>query len=202
MLTLEDGIKTVKYSREIIESILKNEKIVANNLDKFFNEKLGVFVTIHTFPNNNLRGCMGIPYPIMTLDNSILEASKSVINDPRFPILTRQELDKIVIEVTVLSKPVKIKISEPMDYIKNIKIGRDGLIIKNGFYSGLLLPQVPIEQSWNIYEYLENICLKAGLPPNSWKNKESIIYKFFGQVFSEIEPNGEIKEKYLDGSNC
>jgi uncharacterized protein (TIGR00296 family) len=202
MLTLEDGVKTVKYSRKTIESILKNKKIISNNLDRFFKEKLGVFVTIHTYPNNDLRGCMGIPYPIMSLNDSIKEASKSVINDPRFPILTIEELNRILIEVTVLSKPIKIKISEPIDYIKNIKIGKDGLIIKNGFHSGLLLPQVPIEHSWNIYEYLENICLKAGLPPNSWKDKESIIYKFLGQVFSEIEPNGEIKEKYLDGSNC
>ena len=201
MLTLDDGVKTVKYSRKIIESILNNKKIISNNLDNFFNEKLGVFVTIHTFPNNYLRGCMGIPYPIMSLNNSILEASKSVIRDPRFPTLSNEELNKIIIEVTVLSKPNKIEISDPNDYIKKIKIGRDGLIIKNGFNSGLLLPQVPVEQSWNISEYLENICLKAGLPSNSWKNKESIIYKFRGQVFSEIEPNGEIKEKYLDGFN-
>jgi len=201
MFSLEDGIKTVKYSRIVIQSILKNEKIELDNLDNFFSEKFGVFVTIHKFPNNNLRGCMGIPNPIMSLKDSIFEASKSVIRDPRFPPLSENELDNIIIEVTILSKPTKILISEPEDYLKQIKIGRDGLIIENGFNKGLLLPQVPIEQSWNINEYLENICLKAGLPSNSWKNRESIIYKFFGQVFAEIKPKGEIKEKKLDGFN-
>lgn len=201
MLSSKDGEKTVKFARQVIESILKKEKINSKNFENFFNEKLGVFVTIHTFPLNDLRGCMGIPRPIMSLKNSINEASKSVITDPRFPPLLTNELDNIVIEVTILSKPTKIFVSNPDDYFEEIKIGRDGLIIENGFNSGLLLPQVPVEQSWNINEYLENICLKAGLSSNSWRNKESILYKFVGQVFTEVEPKGAIKEKNLNGFN-
>ena len=199
MLNFEDGKKTVKFAREVIESILKQDNIRSFILEKFFDEKSGVFVTIHTFPSYNLRGCIGIPKPIMSLKNSITEASKSVINDPRFSPLLEDELDKIIIEVTILTKPTKIIVTKPEDYITEIKIGRDGLIIENGFNSGLLLPQVPIEQGWDINEYLANICLKAGLPSDSWIDKETRIYKFFGQVFSEIKPSGEVKEKNLNG---
>jgi len=201
MLSFEDGKKTVKFAREVIESILKQENIRSSNLENIFNAKSGVFVTIHTFPSYNLRGCIGIPKSIMSLKNSITEASKSVIKDPRFPPLSEDELDKIIIEVTILTKPKKIIVNKPEEYNKEIKIGRDGLIIENGFNSGLLLPQVPIEQGWDINEYLVNLCLKAGLSHDSWIDKETRIYKFFGQIFTEIKPNGEIKEKNLNGFN-
>jgi hypothetical protein len=201
MLSLEEGRKTVKFSREVIESVLKKRDIKSFELGDIFNEKLGVFVTIHKLPLNNLRGCIGIPKPIMSLKNSITEASKSVIRDPRFPPLSEDELDKIIIEVTILTKPKKIIVKKPEDYINEIIIGRDGLIIEKNFNSGLLLPQVPVEQGWDVNEYLINICLKAGLPTDSWLDKETIIYKFSGQIFTEIEPNGDAKEKNLNGSD-
>lgn len=199
MFKSEEGKKIVKYTREVIESILNNQKINKTNFENFFDEKLGVFVTIHTYPSHKLRGCIGIPRPIMSLKNSISEASKSVIKDPRFPPLMKDELNKIIIEVTILTNPEKIIVSKPEDYIKEINIGKDGLIIEKGFNSGLLLPQVPVEQGWNINEYLSNICLKAGLYPNSWMNSDAILYKFSGQIFTELNPNGEIKEKSLNG---
>ena len=199
MFKSEEGKKIVKYAREVIESILNNQKINKTNFENFFDEKLGVFVTIHTYPSHNLRGCIGIPRPIMSLKNSISEASKSVIKDPRFPPLIKDELNKIIIEVTILTNPEKIIVSKPEDYIKEINIGKDGLIIEKGFNSGLLLPQVPIEQGWNIKEYLSNICLKAGLYPDSWMNSDVILYKFSGQIFTEVNPNGDIKEKSLNG---
>ena len=199
MFKSEEGKKIVKYAREVIEAILNNQIINKTNFENFFNEKLGVFVTIHTYPSHNLRGCIGIPRPIMSLKNSISEASKSVIKDPRFPPLMKDELNKIIIEVTILTNPEKIIVSKPEDYFKEINIGKDGLIIEKGFNSGLLLPQVPIEQGWNIKEYLSNICLKAGLYPDSWMNSDAILYKFSGQIFTELNPNGEIKEKSLNG---
>lgn len=201
MLSFKDGRKTVKFAREVIESILTKDDFKSFNLEKFFNEYLGVFVTIHKFPSYELRGCIGIPKPIMSLKNSITEASKSVIRDPRFIPLSENELDKIIIEITILTKPEIINAFKPEDYINEIKIGRDGLIIEHGIYSGLLLPQVPVEQGWDINEYLANICLKAGLPPDSWIDKEAKIYKFSGQIFTEVEPKGEIKEKNLNGFN-
>jgi uncharacterized protein (TIGR00296 family) len=201
MLSLEEGKKTVKFSREVIESVLKKRDLKSLDFEDFFDEKLGVFVTIHMFPLNDLRGCIGIPKPIMSLKNSITEASKSVIRDPRFPPLSESELDKIIIEITILTKPKKINVIKPEDYINEIIIGRDGLIIEKGFYSGLLLPQVPVEQGWDVNDYLINICLKAGIPPDSWMDKETNIYKFSGQIFTEIEPEGDVREKNLNGFN-
>ncbi|MBU4502657.1 MAG: TIGR00296 family protein, partial [Nanoarchaeota archaeon] len=78
-----------------------------------------------------------------------------------------------------------------------IKIGRDGLIAEAGFYRGLLLPQVPVEQEWDKETFLSHTCMKAGLMPDAWLDKRTKIYKFQAQVFSEASPNGEIKEREL-----
>ncbi len=84
-----------------------------------------------------------------------------------------KELDDIVIEVTVLSPPEIIKVSKPEDYLKDIVIGRDGLIVEQGFYKGLLLPQVPVEQGWDKEEFLSHTCIKAGLMPDAWFDKQT-----------------------------
>jgi uncharacterized protein (TIGR00296 family) len=199
LLNIEDGIKCVKFAREVIEFTIKKDNMEYINLNGIFNENLGVFVSIHTYPSYNLRGCIGIPKPIMSLKKSIAEASKSVIKDPRFPTLSSDELDRIIIEVTILTKPEKIEIDDPEEYFSKIKIGRDGLIIESGLNSGLLLPQVPVEYNWDVKDFLSNLCLKAYLPEDAWRNIKTNIFKFSGQIFTEIEPNGNIKEKKLDG---
>jgi len=102
------------------------------------------------------------------------------------------ELNDIVFEVTVLTPPVKIDVSDPMEYLEKIKVGRDGLIIRHSFSSGLLLPQVPIEYSWSTEEFLQHTCEKAGLENDAWKNKKVKIEKFEGIIFKEETPNGEI----------
>ena len=146
------------------------------------NEKRGVFVTLYEKSNRELRGCMGIPYPEMPLIEAIVEASVCVCTDPRFEPLKSEELKNIFIEVSVLTKP------EPVD-IKNIKkeveIGKHGLIIRKGFNGGLFLPQVPVEQNWNMDEYLENLCYKAGLTADSWLDDDCKIFKFETEIFKE-----------------
>jgi len=101
-------------------------------------------------------------------------------------------------EETVLTSPKKIIVSNPREYLSQIKVGRDGLIVKNGFYSGLLLPQVPIEYGWNEEEFLEYTCQKAGLSKNEWKNTEIEIQKFEGIVFKEEYPNGPVIREVLE----
>ena len=118
-----------------------------------------------------------------------------------FPILKKDELDYIIVEVTILTPPVEIKIEKPEDYLSNIEIGRDGLIVEQGFYKGLLLPQVPVEQGWDKEGFISHTCMKAGLLPDAWFDKNTRIFKFSGQVFTEIKPRGEIKEKKLNGSS-
>jgi uncharacterized protein (TIGR00296 family) len=135
----------------------------------------------------------------MSLQEAILESSQSVTQDPRFPPLKEGELDAVLVEMTVLTKPELIRVKQPKDYPAAIKIGRDGLIVENGFYKGLLLPQVPVEQGWDIEEYLSHTCMKAGLPPDAWFDKATRISKFQGQIFTEVKPHGVIQETSLDG---
>ncbi|UCH72588.1 MAG: TIGR00296 family protein, partial [Thermoplasmatales archaeon] len=165
MLSLEQGIKAVTFARRIIESFVENKKTPLSDFGELFNEKQGVFVTIHAFPNLDLRGCIGIPLPIMSLKNAIIEAAKSATKDPRFFPITKNELENIIIEVTILTKPELINVNNPKEYLNKIKIGRDGLIVEKDFYKGLLLPQVPVEQGWDKKEFLSNTCMKAGLLP-------------------------------------
>ena len=202
MLGVDEGMKAVNFARDAIEQYVKNNKISSTDLkEKVFAEKQGAFVTIHTFPDHNLRGCIGIPLPVMPLKNAIAEGARSATKDPRFPPLAESELYNIIIEVTILTKPEIIEVNQPQDYLSNIEIGRDGLIVEQGLYKGLLLPQVPVEQGWNKEEFLSHTCMKAGLMPDAWFDKNTKISKFTGQIFAEIKPRGEIKEKTLDGSD-
>jgi len=199
MLSQEEGKKAVVFARMVVDDFVKNKKIT-KDLNGIFLEKQGAFVTLHTFPNHELRGCIGIPLPIMPLQDSIEEGAKSATHDPRFPPLSEEELNNIIVEVTILTRPEEIIVKKAEDYLKEIEIGRDGLIVEQGFYKGLLLPQVPVEQGWNKEEFISHTCMKAGLMPDAWIDKNTKIFKFSGQVFSEIKPRGDIKEKKLDGS--
>ena len=201
MLSLDDGNKAVKLARDVTEQFVKNNTLISSHLKGIFEEKQGAFVTLHTYPGHNLRGCIGIPLPIMTLREAIIESAKSATRDPRFPPLEESEINSIIIEVTILTKPELIKVEKPQDYLINIEIGKDGLIAEQGFNKGLLLPQVPVEQGWEKEEFLSHTCIKAGLLPDAWFDKSTKIFKFSGQIFTEIEPGGEIKEKRLDGSD-
>jgi uncharacterized protein (TIGR00296 family) len=201
MLSLKEGIKAVQFARNVAESYVKNKKIPSPDLEKVFNEKLGVFVTIHTFPEHDLRGCIGIPFPIMSLKEAIIDSAQSATRDPRFPTLKENELDNIIIEVTILTKPELVKVKQPQEYFEQIEIGRDGLIVEQSFYKGLLLPQVPVEQGWDKEEFLSHACMKAGLLPDAWVDKDIKISKFSGQIFTETKPRGTIEEKRLDGSD-
>ena len=202
MLNLDEGKKAVSFAREVIEEYVKNKTVPEIELPGVFNEKHGAFVTIHTYPEYELRGCIGVPLPVMSLKEAIVEGATSATRDPRFPPLSPDELDNIVVEVTVLTEPELIRVDKPRDYLSEIEIGRDGLIVEQGFFKGLLLPQVPVEQGWDKEEFLSHTCMKAGLMPDAWFDKNTKIYRFSGQVFTEIKPRGEIKEKKIDGSKC
>ena len=196
----KDGQILVKTARMVVTDYLKNGS--KTELGKKFQEDFsfhsGVFVTL----NNplGLRGCIGYPLPDKKLFNALEEAAISAATeDPRFPPVKFEELDSITFEVTVLTPPTKIEVNDSQDYLSKIKIGQDGLIVKYGYNSGLLLPQVPVEYGWNEKEFLEYTCEKAGLPKEYWQKKDVEILKFEGIVFKEKDPNGEIiQEKLLD----
>ncbi len=188
MIAFEEGKKLVRYARDVIEKHVKGERI--DDIENF-EENKGVFVTINIYPEKELRGCIGIPEPIMSLKKAIKEAAISVCHDPRFPELIEDELDKIVIEVTILTEPQLLEV-EPDRYSEYIKIGRDGLMIEKGMNRGLLLPQVASEYGWDALKFLKYTCIKAGLPENEWRKKGSKVYIFQGEIFSEEKPRGNI----------
>jgi len=196
MFTLEQGSKLVKLARRSIKAFFDKKEIKLKKEEgKEFKEKQGVFVTLHTYPEKQLRGCIGLPYPVLPLSKAVVEAAKSAaFNDPRFFPLAKSELDKIIIEISVLTVPELIK-CKPVELLKKVRIGKDGLICSYGNYSGLLLPQVATEQKWNAKEFLEQTCVKAGLSPTTWLKPECRFYRFQAQIFCEEKPNGKVVEK-------
>lgn len=190
MLSLSDGNELIKLARKTVEEYLRDGKLKIR--DTQFKEKRGVFVSIHTFPDHGLRGCIGYPYPILRLDEAVQRASISAaFKDMRFSPLMGNELRKIVFEVSVLTQPKIISVNKPEEYIEKIDNKKDGLIIEHGSYSGLLLPQV-WKQIPDKEEFLTTLCWKAGLTPDYWKDKNTKIYRFRVQAFAEKEPNGEV----------
>ena len=192
-LSDSDGIFLVKTARMAITEFLSNGKRIKleSEYEGKFSFNSGVFVTLNN--SDGLRGCIGFPMPDKKLSHGIIDAAISAATeDPRFPSVKTNELNDIVFEVTVLTPPIEIDVSDPMEYLKKIKVGRDGLIIRHSFSSGLLLPQVPVEYSWNVEEFLQHTCEKAGLARDTWKNESVKIEKFEGIIFKEETPNGVI----------
>ncbi len=197
LFSKDEGKFAVKIARNVVEKYVKDEEITIKDYPESFTKKSGVFVTINTYPKKELRGCIGYPEPVMSLIDAIIDSGKNACRDPRFPPLKKDELNTIVVEVSLLTKPELIKTDKPKDYPEKIKIGRDGLIAEAGFYRGLLLPQVPVEQEWDKETFLSHTCIKAGLMSDAWLSQRTKIYSFQAQVFSEQKPNGEIIEKAL-----
>jgi len=195
-ISLKDGKIAVRLARDAIERYIKEGTIIEPIKKPPFDKKMGVFVTINK--NGDLRGCIGYPYPIKELGDAIVDSAISAATqDPRFPPVRADELDQINLEVTILSEPQRLNVKDRKDLPKMIKIGQDGLIVKKGFYQGLLLPQVPIEWEWDPEEFLCQTCFKAGLPPDCWLDKDTEIYKFEGQIFEE-EGDDVVEKKFKE----
>ena len=200
MLSMKQGEKAIDFARQILSETVNNKKSPREKLPSIFDEKYGVFTTLHTYPSHQLRGCIGIPEPVMPLKKALVESAQSVTHDPRFPVLKANELDEIIVEITVLTKPEIINEKKTDCILEEIKIGRDGLIIEQGYFKGLLLPQVPVEQRWDKKTFVEHTCLKAGLSTDAWTDEKTVIKKFTGQIFSEEKPFGTVQEKTFDES--
>lgn len=203
-LTQEEGEFLVRLARKTVEGYLKNDELakVPKNLPPKLMQRCGVFVTINRLKNDRkeLRGCIGYPYPTAGLAQAVVEcAISSATRDPRFHPLSPKELDEVIFEVSVLTPPEPVEVENPKHLPSNIKVGTDGLIVERGIYKGLLLPQVPVECSWDEEEFLCQCCLKAGLPPDNWLIKNTKIHKFQAVIFGEERPKGEIRRKELGG---
>ena len=193
-----DGETLVKTARKIVTEFLKNKKILEldEKFQKDFSFNSGVFVTLNDA--RGLRGCIGYPLSDRKLFSALESAAISAATeDPRFLPVETNELDSITFEVTVLTPPKKINVSDPQEYMTQIKVGRDGLIVKDAYQTGLLLPQVPVEYNWSTQEFLEHTCEKAGLPKDCWTEPETEVLRFEGIIFKEKEPNGKVIREEL-----
>lgn len=191
-LSLKQGTELVKAARRAIIEFLREGRL---SLKQSILEKQGVFVTLETFPARELRGCIGFPAGVKPLDDAVREAAvQSAFRDPRFPPLSENELNKVVIEVSVLTKPELVVVKSADEYLKKIVVGRDGLIAESSQGTGLLLPIVPVEYGWSVEEFLEALCQKSWLPPGAWRSSAVRIYSFQSQVFREETPGGKIIE--------
>jgi hypothetical protein len=202
--TLEDGEMLIKFARDNIEFFLKNDRKipVAEELKKKFKEKYGAFVTLNIYgvSDNSLRGCIGYIEPTYSLYEVIHKVSiSSAIEDPRFPSVAIEEMENILIELSILTPPELIEVNDPEEYHDKIVIGRDGLIAERGMRRGLLLPQVPIDhgRNWDVKTFLSHTCSKAWLDPDSWRDLSTKIYSFQAILFEEETPRGVVIRKYL-----
>jgi uncharacterized protein (TIGR00296 family) len=119
-------------------------------------------------------------------------AINAATQDPRFIAVSEKELEEVIFEVSVLTKPFLIRVDDTNLSLNKIVIGRDGLMLESRYGSGLFLPQVPVEQNWNVRQYLTNLCYKAGAPSDAWLLSDSNLYTFRSYIFREKLPNSEI----------
>ena len=200
-LTIEQGKQVVAIARSTLDSSIKTGKYrKLGGSDAYLGEKRGVFVTLNTVEGGRsmLRGCIGFPYPVKQLGEAVQEATVEASSyDPRFPPVRPEELDGIVVEVSVLTVPVELKVRNRKEMPSKVKVGEDGLMISTEFTSGLLLPQVATEQGWDAEEFLNQACMKAGLSPDSWLIPSTTVQTFQADIFAGSSPRGEVEHVAL-----
>ncbi|RKX72367.1 AMMECR1 domain-containing protein [candidate division TA06 bacterium] len=177
MFTREEKIELIGLARQSIESTLLNKNESPETKCENLKKKGAAFTTLMI--DNILRGCIGYIQAVKPLYITVWETAQSAaFGDPRFPSLTIDEFPKIKIELSVMTPLQKID-----DYY-DFEIGKHGLYIKHGFYSGLLLPQVALKYKWDKEKFLREVCYKAGLPADTYKQGAD-IFKFAAEIFSE-----------------
>ncbi len=190
--TLEEGTYLVKTARAAVEHFLNGKIYYPKDPPaKLLRDNYGIFTTIETLEGGRyeLRGCIGyLGGYLNTLHAVIHSAIAACCRDPRFPAMQIDELPRVVFEVSILS---------PLVEDVEIQVGRHGLFVKRGPYSGLLLPQVAVEHCWDTEEFLTNTCIKAWLPGDCWRDGKTKIYVYEAQIFRETAPMGSVYQRDL-----
>ena len=178
-LNKEEKKKLMEIAKlSVTEAVTGKRQFLPNVTEERLKENCGAFVTLKE--NGQLRGCIGYIQAVKPLFETIKDVAKSAaVNDYRFNPVTQEELGKLEYEISVLTPLKRIK------DINEIEVGKHGLVMKRGFDSGLLLPQVATEYNWDRETFLKETCRKAGLPQDAWKDKATEIYTFSAEVFGE-----------------
>jgi AmmeMemoRadiSam system protein A len=142
------------------------------------NQERGAFVTLTKA--GSLRGCIGFTSPVKPLYLTVRDtATLAAVRDPRFQPVSASELPHLDYEISVLSPLRRV-----LD-VQQINIGEHGLLMKNGDSEGLLLPQVPVEQKWDLQTFLQQTCAKARMNTGCWQDENTDIFSFTAVVFGE-----------------
>jgi len=179
----------LSLARASIELYVKFGKALRLDMEdapKSLLEEAACFVSLHE--GAELKGCIGSlqAFRPLVLDISA-NAIASATQDPRFPPLLESELGKITVSISVLSKPRPLLVRSGEDLLSKLKKGRDGLIIKKGFFSATFLPVVWDDLSEK-EEFLTHLCRKAGLSADEWRDPEGMEFFTYGaEEFSESE---------------
>ena len=182
-LSRQEKDQLLQIARKSVETAVKEGKLYecsAAGLEALMQER-GAFVTLTK--NGELRGCIGYVAAMKSLCHTVRDvAAMAAVNDRRFPPVAPAELGQLEYEISVLSPLRRV-----MD-IRQVRVGRDGLLVKKGDSEGLLLPQVAAEQHWDRVTFLEQTCRKAGLPPRAWKDEDADIFRFTALIFGVRRP--------------
>jgi len=179
-LTDQEKAELLAVARNSVEHMIQKKEpyAPAPSTSETLNREYGAFVTLTE--RGALRGCIGYTSAMKPLYMTVRDtATLAALRDPRFPPVSASELPQLAYEISVLSPLRRVTDFE------QIKVGRDGLLMKNGEFEGLLLPQVPVEQKWDRQTFLEQTCVKAGMTPNCWKDENTDIFGFTAVVFNE-----------------
>jgi AmmeMemoRadiSam system protein A len=178
VLSSEDRRTLLRIARETIRCRLAGTRHDPGPVPHALERPAGAFVTLTI--DGDLRGCIGTLEATQPMVQAVQESAvNAATRDPRFHPVTSSELNEVAIEISVLGAFEKV--NDPTEIV----VGRDGLMLRAKGRSGLLLPQVASERSWDRETFLEHLCLKAGLPPGSWKAPGSSLERFSAEVFGE-----------------
>lgn len=189
-LSVAEQTLLFRIARESIAAGLEHRAVeLPQELPPALREPRGVFVTLHR--RGRLRGCIGYLEAIKPLAQAVAEmAQAAAFHDPRFPPLSAAELPEVELEISLLTPMRRIQ------DVREIEVGKHGLYLERGLCRGLLLPQVATEYRWDRTTFLEQTCLKAGLPPSAWKDPDTRIYVFEAEIYSEAPHSGAEKETH------
>jgi AmmeMemoRadiSam system protein A len=168
----------LQLAHQAISATLEQTEISLVPPSPHLAEPRGAFTTLYY--RGDLRGCVGYVFPVTSLYRTVAESARgAAFDDSRFPPVTRDQAPELRVSLSVLSPLHPLRPEQ-------VEIGRHGLLISQGYYRGLLLPQVPLEHGWDRIAFLEQTCRKAGLPPNAWQTGAK-LEAFTAEVFADPE---------------
>ncbi|MCX8195484.1 MAG: TIGR00296 family protein [Acidilobaceae archaeon] len=194
-VSLELARELVRLARSAIESKLSGrlriEELRRSGMEKY----AAVFVTLEKEREGRreLRGCVGMIEAVMPLWIAVAESAiSSAFEDPRFPPLRKRELEEVTVSLTVLGK------KEPVKSLEEVVIGEHGLYVERPvggrLFAGVLLPEVPVDNCWDVETFANMTCAKAWLEERCWERSGTTLYRIPGRTFRELSPGGDVVE--------